>query len=246
MQTKATVFFLSISIYLLGLFAYSSSSRANADTQVGPHLTTLEPAATTLEPAAVELAQLADTLVTFANLNRVRVNELGDFSIAWAKSVAPNADPLIVSTIHSFNDDIDRIEANELANLIEKTAHRYDVDPLLVTALISQESAFYIDAVSPVGALGLGQLMPYTADDLGVDPSVPAENLDGSVRYLAQNLDAWAHTSDPIGLALASYNAGPGAVSHYGGVPPYEETQHYVEIISSRYEDLHAKARSFG
>jgi soluble lytic murein transglycosylase-like protein len=80
--------------------------------------------------------------------------------------------------------------------------------------------------------------MPYTAADLGVDPNDPAENLDGCVRYLAQNLDAWAHTDDPIALALASYNAGPGAVSSYGGIPPYEETQHYVAIITSRYQWL--------
>ncbi|MCA9778873.1 MAG: lytic transglycosylase domain-containing protein [Candidatus Eremiobacteraeota bacterium] len=163
----------------------------------------------------------------------------------------PKADPIIVSTIEAFNEDIGRKEAVGLASLIEETANRYDVDPLLVTALISQESAFYEDAVSPVGAVGLGQLMPYTAEDLGVNPNVPAENLDGCVRYLAQNLDTWAHTDDPVALALASYNAGPGAVSNYGGIPPYEETQNYVAVITSRYqwllnENLAATAEVYG
>ena len=97
------------------------------------------------------------------------------------------------------------------------------------------------DATSPVGAIGLGQLMPYTAAELGVDPTVPAENLDGAVRYLAQNMDYWAHADDPVTLALASYNAGPGAVESFGGVPPYAETQHYVEVITSHYAALTTK-----
>lgn len=242
MQTKATVSFLSICVYLLGLCAYSAN-RADADTRFSPSLETRE--------QAVELTPVSNLLDTVAGHTTVRVNSRQNRAVAFAPPVPRQADPVIVNTIQSYNQEISRKDANELGNLIEKTAGRYDVDPLLVTALVSQESAFYTDAVSPVGAIGLGQLMPYTADDLGVDPSIPAENLDGCVRYLAQNLDAWAHTDDPIGLALASYNAGPGAVSEYGGVPPYEETQNYVYVISSRYEDLHAraqvrKAQSFG
>ena len=110
-----------------------------------------------------------------------------------------------------------------------------------MTALVSQESAFRPEAVSPVGAIGLGQLMPLTAQDLGVNPWDPAENLDGCVRYLAQNLERWRDTDIPVALALASYNAGPGAVSYYGGIPPYDETRHYVRTIRSRYKALRAR-----
>jgi soluble lytic murein transglycosylase-like protein len=150
----------------------------------------------------------------------------------------PAVDPVISQTVREFNQDLTQKEARTLAKLIEKTAERHDVDPLLVTALVSQESAFDADAESPVGAIGLGQLMPFTADELGVDPYDPADNLEGAVKYLAQNLDTWAHTGDPVSLALASYNAGPGAVESYDGVPPYEETEHYVEVITDRYDDL--------
>ena len=149
-------------------------------------------------------------------------------------------DPILAQTIRDFNQVLPTEEVEKLARLIEGTANMYGVDPYLVAALISQESAFYQNAVSPVGALGLGQLMPETAKDLGVDPLDGEENLDGCVRYLAQNLERWAHTEDPVMLALASYNAGPGAVQQYGGVPPYRETQHYVAVVKYRYELLRA------
>lgn len=151
--------------------------------------------------------------------------------------VAP-FDPVLAQTIREFNQVLPTDEVEQLARLIEGTAHMYGVDPYLVAALVSQESAFYQTAVSPVGALGLGQLMPETAKDLGVDPSDEEENLDGCVRYLAQNLELWAHTKDPVALALASYNAGPGAVQQYGGIPPYQETQNYVWVIKYRYDLL--------
>ena len=147
-------------------------------------------------------------------------------------------DPVLCRTIREFNEDISSEGSEELARLIEGTANMYGVDPYLVAALVSQESAFHESAVSPVGALGLGQLMPETAADLGVDPHDSEENMDGCVRYLAQNLDTWAHTEDPVALALASYNAGPGAVEQYGGIPPYEETQNYVAVIKYRYDVL--------
>jgi soluble lytic murein transglycosylase-like protein len=149
---------------------------------------------------------------------------------------------VVVRAILEHNRDISRKEAAKLARLIKKTATRHGVDPLLVTALVSQESAFYSDAVSPVGAIGLGQLMPGTAADLGVDPHDPAENLEGSVRYLSQNLETWSTSANPVAYALASYNAGPGSVKYYGGIPPYQETQHYVEIITRRYKKLRQRA----
>lgn len=148
------------------------------------------------------------------------------------------SDPVICRTIRSFNGDISPDETEHLARLIEGTANMYGVDPYLVAALVSQESCFHADAVSPVGALGLGQLMPETAADLGVDPRDPEQNLEGCVRYLAMNLDTWSNSGDPVALALASYNAGPGAVEKYGGIPPYEETQNYVAVIKYRYDQL--------
>lgn len=102
--------------------------------------------------------------------------------------------------------------------------------PGLLPALVNQESGFNIEARSPVGALGLGQLMPQTAAGLGViDPFNPTQNLTGSAQYLRDQLNRFGS----VPLALAAYNAGPAAVAKYGGIPPYQETQNYVHTIMS-------------
>lgn len=98
---------------------------------------------------------------------------------------------------------------------------------ILFRANIEIESAYRQSAVSSVGAIGLGQLMPATARDLGVDPRDPLQNLDGSSRYLAMMLELFG---DPH-LALAAYNAGPDAVRRYNGIPPYRETQNHVARV---------------
>ncbi len=113
--------------------------------------------------------------------------------------------------------------------LIERAAARYGLDPSLLSGLIEQESGFDPSASSSAGALGLTQLMPSTAASLGVaEPLNPAQSIEGGARYLSQLLHQFAgNTSD----ALAAYNAGPGAVEQYGGVPPYPETQQYVAKV---------------
>ena len=113
---------------------------------------------------------------------------------------------------------------------IDAAAQRYGLDPALLKGLIRQESGFDARAQSSAGALGLTQLMPSTAASLGVDPLDPAQAIDGGARYLRQQLDRFG--GDPA-KALAAYNAGPGAVAKYGGIPPYAETQAYVRRIQS-------------
>jgi soluble lytic murein transglycosylase-like protein len=111
---------------------------------------------------------------------------------------------------------------------IDAAAARYGLDPALLRGLIRQESNFDPGAVSAAGARGLTQLMPGTAAALGVDPTVPAQAIDGGARYLREQLDRFG--GDPA-KGLAAYNAGPGAVQRYGGVPPYAETQGYVRNV---------------
>jgi len=114
-------------------------------------------------------------------------------------------------------------------SLFEDAGRRYGVAPGLLAAVAKVESGFSPTAVSGAGARGMMQLMPGTARGLGVDPMDPAQAVDGAARLLAQHL----RTYGSVPLALAAYNAGPGAVNRYHGVPPYVETQAYVTKVQS-------------
>lgn len=118
---------------------------------------------------------------------------------------------------------------------ISTVATAYALDPKLVEAVAWRESRFRSNALSNKGAIGVMQLMPGTARDLGVDPHDPAQNIRGGAMYLRRML--WEFGGD-VRLALAAYNAGPGAVRKHGGVPPYAETQAYVTSILGRMSSM--------
>ncbi|WJY28928.1 MULTISPECIES: lytic transglycosylase domain-containing protein [Sporosarcina] len=122
--------------------------------------------------------------------------------------------------------------------LIDKAAKRHNVPSALIAAVIKQESGFNKDVVSYAGARGLMQLMPGTARFLGVqDASDPEQNIMGGAKYLRQMLDQF---DGDLTLSLAAYNAGPGNVRKYGGVPPFRETQNYVTKVMHNYETYKA------
>jgi hypothetical protein len=118
------------------------------------------------------------------------------------------------------------------ADLFSRAASRYGVDASVLAGMASQESGFNSQAVSAAGAQGLMQFMPATAKSLGVNPLDPNSAIDGAARYLSSLTKQFGSTD----LALAAYNAGPGTVNRYGGMPPYSETQNYVSAVMRKAE----------
>ncbi len=158
-----------------------------------------------------------------------------DFTRTLATTTAAQSTQISASTSRpsSLPTTGDGAVPAELAPLIESAAQRAGVDSALVAAVARAESGFRADAGSPAGAQGLMQLMPSTAAGLGVtNLKDPEQSLNGGARYLRQMLDQFGGDTEK---ALAAYNAGPGAVTRYGGVPPYSETAAYVPKVMEYY-----------
>ena len=118
-----------------------------------------------------------------------------------------------------------------LDEVIHAAAHKHQISSALVKSIIAAESGFSPQVVSPKGAVGLMQLMPETARELGADPTVPEQNVDAGAHYLSTLLKRFSNKKNPLPAAIAAYNAGPGAVERYHGVPPYRETRTYVTRV---------------
>lgn len=135
-------------------------------------------------------------------------------------------------------------DAAYITSCIESSSARYGVDPLLVTALLEQESGFRVYARSPAGAIGIAQLMPDTATALQVNPYNLEENIDGGVKYLSYLLERYASYGQLCNtLAIAAYNAGPKVVDRLGAVPNFAETRKHVSAVAKNYEALLLKSK---
>lgn len=153
---------------------------------------------------------------------------------------------LYAQALQLFNPSLDRDRALQLASATIHEADAQGLDARLLVALIAVESSWRTQAVSSAGARGLGQLMPPTARDLGVDPDDPLQNIHGVAVHLRGLLARYAalDRADRYVDALAAYNAGAGAVDRYGGVPPYPQTRAYVRRVITLWARLAGDARS--
>ena len=190
----------------------------------------------------IEKTRAAATGSTYAATGGSSAGE-GTFASALQAASAP------ATTYASFQPQAagETGTSSQYDSLVEAAAARNNLDPALLHGLIQQESGFDPSSRSSAGAEGLTQLMPGTASSLGVsNPLDPAESIEGGARYLAQMMARFGgNTAD----ALAAYNAGPGAVAQYGGVPPYAETQSYVQKVmgyAESYRLQHPSTTSLG
>ena len=168
-----------------------------------------------------------DNKVKFGELIQKNVNAVNLSELNLNPYIDEDTDEISLS---SFPISADK---SQIKDMISKIAQKHGIDEKLVNAVIKQESGYNPNAKSSAGALGLMQLMPATAKALGVnDPYNPVQNVDGGVRYLKSMMQKY---NGNLVLALAAYNAGPGNVDKYDGVPPFRETQNYVKNILANY-----------
>ena len=155
----------------------------------------------------------------------------GGGAVVWRDASGNQSNSAASANIAAASTQAITPGTTDTARLVERIAARYSLSPALLEALVWQESRWRHDAVSPKGALGLTQLMPATARELGVDPLDPVANLEGGARYLRSLLDRF---DGDLVKALAAYNAGPGRVERANGIPAIRETQGYVAAILAR------------
>ncbi len=153
---------------------------------------------------------------------------------------APTSSRILAVTravLHT-NARISPVDALRLSGAVVSAARRNGLPPEFLAATLLQESAFDPQAISSAGAVGIAQFMPSTAEGIGIDPFDPFDAIGGAAVLLSQYVRAYDRYANPYAVALAAYNAGPGAVDEYRGVPPYPETRDYINDIVDRWAKI--------
>jgi len=180
---------------------------------------------------------MAALLVSFPAVAHADVLEIDGESHGWIAGGPSQPKPLAADAQAPGLASLPDTDAGDTAGplrwqgRVTELSAKYDLSPMLIEALVWQESRWNENAVSPVGARGLAQLMPGTARQLGVNSADPSANLEGGARYLREQLDRFG---GDLEKALAAYNAGPGRVIRANGVPAISETRNYVSAIMAR------------
>jgi soluble lytic murein transglycosylase-like protein len=190
------------------------------------------------------------------NPGMVRIDVLRDAALSWHIPApapltrgarmymdAPLRSGQLSATVRSImrtNPRLSAVDALLLADRTLRAAAVNGIDPGFLAATLLQESAYNPDALSWAGAAGIGQFMVGTADGYGIDPFDPEAAIDATARLLGDYVTRYRAlgAADPFALALAAYNAGPAAVEHYGGIPPYAETIEYISDIRERWSRI--------
>jgi hypothetical protein len=163
---------------------------------------------------------------------------------AAEQAAAPAAGPTMATyaaVLQTINPKLPLEKAQAYARSVMADAWRTHLDPRFIMSIVTVESRWRANAVSRVGARGLGQLMPGTAATLGVNAWNPAENLRGTSNYLKTLMDRFAGKPNAMRLAIAGYNAGPKAVERFNGIPPYAETRNYVVKVLRVWKSLNGR-----
>jgi soluble lytic murein transglycosylase-like protein len=176
---------------------------------------------------------LATAVVLFASLFVTRAPVQAAHRVVPA---TPAAIDVYASLLRHINPQMPGWQSRSLARRVLVNAERWRLDANMLVAIVAVESSWHTHAISPAGAIGLGQLMPHTAALLRVNPRDPAQNLYGAARYLRGLMQRFG--SKHPDLVFAAYNAGPRAVSEYGGIPPYDETLNYVTRVALEWQRL--------
>ncbi len=215
--------------------AIAKTAALRRDLEVQRTKLELEKSLDDIQKQQLETLQKMTEAMTGPGYNISSLEGSGEIGAATVYSVDPNT-PMDKRLFGEGRETVERM-IMKVAQEYAPRAASAGLSPTqfraLFQALVKQESRFNINAKSHVGAYGLTQLMPDTAADLGVNPNIPIENLRGGAKYITTQLNTFGN----IPYALAAYNAGPGNVRKYGGVPPFKETQGYVRNITKYYNE---------